>query len=511
MNHKKRWAGFIAIAVVLALLVSFAVSPAAMVTAGPDTGNVSYSGKTPKYIFVFIGDGMSYPQVSSAEQYLGTQPNPSNGVYPEPRQLNFSKFPVHGALMTQDSTSFIPDSASTATSLASGEKTLSGVINMDETKTKSYKPITEDLQAEGYKIGIVTSVPITHATPAAYYAKVANRNSYYEIGKQLAASGFDYFGGGDFDQKTGPNGDQKHIYEVVEEAGYTLANTNEEILALNNTSGKVVAINPVLDGTALNYELDRNKAAGELSLADFVEKGIDVMADKPKNPNPFFMMVEGGKIDWANHANDAAASIHDTIAFADAVEVAVDFYKQHPSDTLIIVTADHECGGMTIGYSNTGYSTYYEKLRPVTMSYVDFDKIIKAYKETHTRENAKLEDLGSQIQAAYGISLANFTSYEMGQLRKALDWSMASSDERNAGFTEQEDILYGTYEPLSVTLSHIVNSRAGLSFTSYSHTGIPVPVYAIGTGADLFDGFYDNTGIYYKLAAIAKINAKKAA
>lgn len=510
MNRKMRWTGFFSVVALLAVLVSFVASPAIMGIAESDNGNQSYSGKTPKYIFVFIGDGMSYAQVSSAEMFLGRQAKVDAGIYPEPKQLNFTKFPVHGALMTQDSTSFIPDSASTATSLASGKKTLSGVINMDETKTKTYKPITESLKENGYKIGIITSVPITHATPAAYYAKVANRNSYYDIGNQLAASGFDYFGGGDFDQKTGPNEDQKHIYEVVEEAGYTIANTNEEILALSNTSGKAVAINPVLDGTALNYELDRNKAS-ELSLADFVEKGIDVMADNPNNPNPFFMMVEGGKIDWANHANDAAASIHDTIAFADAVEVAMDFYKKHPSDTLIVVTADHECGGMTIGFANTGYSTYLEKLNPVKMSFVGFDKIISEYKKTHTRENARLEDLGSQIQAAYGIPLSSFTSYETSMLRKALDWTMASSDERKASFTDQEDVLYGTYEPLSVTISHIMNNRAGLSFTSYSHTGLPVPVYAMGAGASLFNGFYDNTEVYYKLAAIAKISQKKAA
>ncbi len=141
---------------------------------------------------------------------------------------------------------------------------MSGVINMDETKTNIYTPITEDLQVQGYKIGIVTSVPITHATPAAYYAKVASRNDAYEIGKQLA-SGFDYFGGGDFDQKNGPKGTDQLIYEIVEKAGYTIANTKEEILALNNRSGKVVAIDPDNYEAALDYEIDRE--ADELGLA----------------------------------------------------------------------------------------------------------------------------------------------------------------------------------------------------------------------------------------------------
>lgn len=504
MSKRTWWAGSVSLMVVMALFVSMVAIPATVGQAdvGVPKSNV-YTGKVPKYVFVFIGDGMSYGQVASAEMFLGQKAMPGKVT---PKQVNFTQFPAHGTLMTQDSTSFIPDSASTATSLASGYKTLSGVINMDVTKTKEYKPITEDLKAQGYKIGIISSVPITHATPAAYYAKVPSRDNAYDIGKQLAASGFDFFGGGDFDQPTGPNKDQKHIYEVVKEAGYTVADTNEKILALNNKSGKVVAINPALDGTATKYEIDRK--AGELSLADITKKGIDVL----DNPNGFFMMVEGGKIDWANHANDAAASIQDTLAFADAVQQGLEFYKKHPNDTLILVTADHECGGMSLGFANTGYSTYFEKLQTVKMSYVEFDKVLGEYKKTVTRETANLDDLMDAINAAYGLNKSNLSSYEIGLLSKALDWSMVSKDERKKSYSDQEKILYGGYEPLSVTLSHIVNNKAGLSFTSYSHTGLPVPVYAIGSGSEMFEGFYDNTGIYYKLTDITKINkVKKAA
>lgn len=499
MSKRTRLTGIVSLLVAIALLVSFVANPASVV-AKSDKGEV-YNGKVPKYVFLFIGDGMSYGQVASAEMFLGQKAMPGQVT---PKQLNFTQFPAHGTLMTQDSTSFIPDSASTATSLASGYKTLSGVINMDETKTIEYKPITEDFKAKGYKIGIISSVPITHATPAAFYAKVPSRKLNYEIGQQLAASGFDFFGGGSFEKPTGTNKDQTHIFEVVQEAGYTLADTNEEILALNNESGKVVAINPALDEEATKYEIDRK--AGELSLADITQKGIDVL----DNPNGFFMMVEGGKIDWANHANDAAASIHDTIAFADAVQVALDFYKQHPNDTLILVTADHECGGMSLGFANTGYSTYFEKLQPVNMSYVEFNKILDEYKQTVTRETANLDDLMAEINAAYGLNKTNLTAYELGLLRKALDWSMVPKADRE--YTDQEKVLYGGYEPLTVTFSHIVNNKAGLSFTSYSHTGLPVPVYAIGLGADIFEGFYDNTEIYWKLNDITKLNkVKKAA
>jgi alkaline phosphatase len=138
---------------------------------------------------------------------------------------------------------------------------------------------------------------------------------------------------------------------------------------------------------------------------------------------------------------------------------------------------------------------------------VEFDKILSAYKQNHTRDTANLDDLMGEIGSAYGLT--TLSGYEKDLLSKALDWSMMPTSERK--YTEQEKILYGTYEPLSVTLSHIVNSRSGLSFTTYSHTGLPVPVYTIGTGAEMFDGFYDNTGIYYKLAAITKIKQHKKA
>lgn len=489
--HLKGVLSIIAIGALLATL--FAAQPNVSVAASES--DEVFNGNTPKYVFMFIGDGMSYPQVSSTEMYLGQKSMPGQI---KTQQLNFTKFPVHGALMTQDSSSFIPDSASTATSLASGHKTLSGVINMDETKTVKYAPITEALKKKGYKIGIVTSVPITHATPAAFYAKVSSRNNAYDIGKQLAVSGFDYFGGGDFDGKTGNDKtkQEKHIYEIVKEAGYTIADTKEEILALKAGTGKAVAIDPDAFETALDYEVDRD--AGELALADYVSTGIKVLDNK----NGFFMMVEGGKIDWANHANDAAASIHDTIAFGDSVQKALDFYYQHPKETLIIVTADHECGGMTIGFSNTGYSTFLEKLQSVTMSYQEFDKIIESYKASKPAKPA-LEDLSDEIKAAYGMDVKSLTEYELSLLKNAFTKFMSENTKPS---NDQEKILYGGYNPLSVTLSHIMNNKAGLSFSSYSHTGMPVPVYALGSGADLFDGFYDNTQIYNKLATITRVS-----
>ena len=236
MARKTRLFSIVSLLVIVALCMAVLVSVPTSGTANPK-GFETHRGKVPKYVFLFIGDGMSYAQVSSAEMYLGNKAD-SDAVTPV--QLNFSQFPVHGALMTQDSTSFIPDSASTATALASGYKTLSGIINMDEAKEKVYTPFSENLQAMGYKIGVITSVPIDHATPAAFYAKVAHRGQVDSIAQQLAASGFDYFGGGGFQ---GNVAQVEQSLGYARDAGYTIPETREDILALNKNSGKVLAIN----------------------------------------------------------------------------------------------------------------------------------------------------------------------------------------------------------------------------------------------------------------------------
>ncbi|KAB3535788.1 alkaline phosphatase [Alkaliphilus pronyensis] len=469
--------------------------------------NNTYRGKAPKYVFLFIGDGMSFPQITSAEMYLG-QKNGTKALTSE--YLSFSKFPAAGTALTYDAESFIPDSASTATALATGEKTLGGVINMDVTKQIEFTPISKKLKEQGKKIGIVSSVPITHATPACFYSNVPSRRMAYEIGLQLADSDFDFYAGGSFDQPTGADKDKVHILDVVKSKGYNVINTKEEILELNSESGKTVAISPVLDGNAMTYEIDRK--ADELALSDFVKKGIEVLDNK----DGFFMMVESGKIDWAGHANDAAASIHDTIQFSKAIDEAVEFYNKHPKDTLIIVTGDHECGGMSIGFAGTGYETFFNKIDRVTMSQSKFNGIVKEYKENTSKDKAKLSDLYDEIKNAYGLIAPTdedakkeenksmvLTQYEINRLEEALKQSMRDSEDRI--YTDQEKVMYGYYEPLSITLTHILNNKAGIDYTSFSHTGLPVPVYAIGVGHELFNGYYDNTDIYEKLAAITKV------
>ncbi|HJD36853.1 MAG TPA: alkaline phosphatase [Candidatus Blautia ornithocaccae] len=490
-------------------------------------------GKTPKYVFLFIGDGMSYPQIQLTNYFKSANASAENAetvtvegeeqtVLSSQNNLNMMNFPVAGSAQTYDSTSFAPDSASTATSIATGYKTWSGSINVSEDFSQEYETIAEKLKAQkDYKIGVISSVNLNHATPAAFYAHQASRNDYYDIGLELVESGFDYFAGGALLQPTGENEDQKDLYTAAEEAGYKVVRTQAEAEALTPDDGKTIVVEEHLaDSDAMPYDMDLQD--GQWALADYVDKGIEML----DNENGFFMMVEGGKIDWACHANDAAATISDTIALDDAVAEAVDFYNEHPDETLILVTGDHETGGLTIGYAGTDYDTFLQNFNNQKISYAKFDSdYVAGYKENKTDFDTVMKDVTELfgLQAPVSDDTATqqkdsadmhpestndgslvMTQYEYDKLKEAYDTTMSRTGEEEE-FGQDEYVKYGSYEPLTVTITHILNNKSGVNFGSYAHTGLPVEVFAQGVGQEEFDGYYDNTDIYKKVASLTGV------
>ena len=506
------------------------LAPAESQASAESTGVEETQAGVPKYVFLFIGDGMSYPQVQLTNYYLSASQGQNAGTVTvegeektkldSKNNLTMMNFPIAGSAQTYDSTSFAPDSASTATSIATGNKTWSGSINVSEDFTQTYETIAEKLKAQkDMKIGILSTVNLNHATPAAFYAHQASRSSYYDIGLEMIDSGFDYFAGGGLLQPTGKEKDKEDLYALAEAAGYKVVQTQAEAEALKAEDGKVIAIDEHLaDSSAMSYELDR--AEEEWALADYVEKGIEVL----DNDNGFFMMVEGGKIDWACHANDAASTITDTIAFDNAVEKAVEFYNEHPEETLIIVTGDHETGGLTIGFAGTDYDTFLKNFENQKISYAKYDSdYVSGYKENKTDFETVMKDVtelfGLQVPARTDSETTQqkdsadqhpesdndgalvMTEYEYGQLKTAYETTMSRTGEE-AEFAQDEYIRYGSYEPLTVTITHILNNKSGINFGSYAHTGLPVEVLVQGVGAESFDGYYDNTDIYSKMAAL---------
>lgn len=491
--------------------------------------------KTPKYVFLFIGDGMSYPQVQLTNYFLSANAAVENAetvtvkeeektILSSKNNLTMMNFPVVGSAQTYDSTSFAPDSASTATSIATGNKTWSGSINVSEDFTQEYETIAEKLKKQkNYKIGVISSVNLNHATPAAFYAHQASRSSYYEIGQELVESGFDYFAGGGLLSPTGKEKNQKDLYEIAQEAGYKVVKTQAEAEKLTADDGKTIVIDEHLaDSDAMSYQIDL--ADGQWALSDYVKKGIEVL----DNEEGFFMMVEGGKIDWACHANDAAATITDTVALDRAIEEAVKFYEKHPDETLIIATGDHETGGLTIGFAGTNYDTFLTNFNNQKISYAKFDSdYVKGYKENKTDFNTVMNDVTNLfgLKAPESDEASNaaqkdsadqhpesnddgslvMTQYEYDQLKAAYDTTMTRTGEEEE-FAQDEYIKYGSYEPLTVTITHILNNKSGVNFGSYAHTGLPVGVFVEGAGQEEFEGYYDNTEIYNKMAKLTGVN-----
>ncbi len=448
-------------------------------------------GPRAKYIFLFIGDGMGFPQKTAAEQYSG-------------QRLALDTFPAQGVTTTYAADRFITGSAASATALGAGQKTNIGMIGMTPDQ-KPVKSVAEIARDSGMKVGIISSVSIDHATPAAFYAHVKSRGMYHEIDHALAASGFDFFGGGGLKDPAGKKS-EKPLGDALEAArknGYRLVDNRDDFMALKKGDGKVIAWNPWLqDSQAMPYAMDARPE--DISLPEFTAKAIELL----DNDQGFFLMVEGGKIDWACHANDATASIINTLSFDEAVREAMKFQKKHPEKTLIVTTGDHECGGLTIGFAGTQYETYFNILGGQKISFQKFtDDVVKGY-------SGDFEGMKPHITESFGLKFGGdpeadplvLAPHQVEQIRAAFQQSMAGEKERSNN--PETYLLYGGYDPLTVTLTHILNQKAGLGWTSYKHTGVPVGTSAMGVGAEAFNGYYDNTDVALKIMAVMGVDAK---
>ncbi|MBW6458918.1 MAG: alkaline phosphatase, partial [FCB group bacterium] len=381
--------------------------------------------------------------------------------------------------------------------LASGIKTNSGTIGMDTERRYPLKSITETAKERGMKVGIITNVDITHATPAAFYAHQPSRNNYYEIGRQMAYSNFDFFGGGDIRQKTDPKGIEKdNILDLAKQNGFLYINNVTAFRYLEPGAGRVLFVHPdVKTDFAMPYRIDMDP--GSITLADIVEKAINML----NGPEGFFIMIEGGKIDWACHFNDAGSAIQEVLDLDDAVKTALDFYSRNKKNTLIVITADHETGGMSMGTTYGDGNVNLSKLRWQTASFTqltrEYGEIRTTLIERHGVDAVKADPawamdfvreqtgLGDESK---GLGLRDF---EQEDLLLAYERSFLPRNER----ISRDHFSYTAYEPFMVTASRILSRKAGIGWTTFNHTGTPVPVRAFGVGAEQFNGYYDNTDI----------------
>ena len=306
-----------------------------------------------KYIFLMIGDGMGASHVAVAESYLSAKAGKIGG-----EQLTMTQFPYYGTCTTHCLDKTITCSAASGTAIASGQKTLYSRLGCDADFNR-LESMAFPLKEEGYKIGIMSSVPITHATPAAFYASTPDRGDGYGIMKQIPDSGFDFFGGSGFEDMFGKDGQQLGADKYLEQHGYEVCFGPEEFLAAADTCERIVFCQQKSKAEDAKAYVSEEADAEDITLAEMLQLAIDYLGDE----EPFFIMCEGGDIDWESHSSYTMPMIEKVISFDNAIAVAYEFYKAHPEETLIVVTADHETGGVAIGQGESWSNTFIDWIK----------------------------------------------------------------------------------------------------------------------------------------------------
>lgn len=431
-----------------------------------------------KYVFFFIGDGMGPNQVLAAEMYQAALEGKIDRV-----PLQMTQFPYSGQAATFSASSRITDSAAAGTCLATGDKTNNGMIGQTPDGKNVYS-VAHHLKAEGWGIGIMSSVPIDHATPASHYAHVAKRSNYYTIGTHLASSNFDFYGGGGFQAPLDKNNPKAaNVYDICKDSGYTFVGSYADAQQHLHADKLVLIPQSDLDqpnkgAGALPYAIDRKK--DELSLANIVDIAIQYLSSYDK----FFLMAEGGKIDYAGHANDGATNIHETLDLDEAVQVAYRFYEQHPDETLIVITADHETGGLALG---NGHSLDLQVLQYQQCSSDILSSRLSDLQKQYAKQ-LTWEQVKNLISENTGL-------YTKVSIDEEDDAALQHAYQQMMRAQSSVKTLYADINALAAKALEILNKKAGLGWTTGSHTATAVPIYAIGVGAEQFTGWMDNSQI----------------
>lgn len=452
---------------------------------------VSFAAPKAKYVFFFIGDGMGVNQVNATETYLAALEG-RIGIKP----ICFASFPWVALVNTQSATNGVTDSAAGGTALATGHKTHNGTLGLLKDLETSVKSIAEEARDEGYAVGISTTVSIDHATPAAFYAHVPNRNEYHKIGLQLIDSKFDFFAGGDFLQ---PKRNGEDLYELVQKGGYTVARGLQDFKQKESSADKIILLQTEeavrRSPSCLPYMLDRKSS--DLTLKQIAESGIDYLMKK--NKKGFFFMLEGGKIDWACHSNDAAGAVTEVLDMDEAVKVAYEFYKKHPKETLIVISADHETGGIVLGRGP--YKLNLDKLQYQRLTAASFSQRADSLFKAKGNENTTWKDMKELLSQSFGF----WTNVELSddQTEELED----AFEETKEGKAKQKN-EYDVSSRIAVTARKILDDCALVGWTSGGHSNGYVPAFAIGVGAEQYHGRIDNTLIPKFMANAMGINLK---
>ena len=386
------------------------------------------------------------------------------------------------------------DSAAGGTALATGHKTKNGAIGMLEDLQTPCTSIAAWAQKAGAAVGVATTVAITHATPASFYGHQPDRNMYYEIGQDLCKSGYDFFAGSDFHRPNTKEGEPS-LREQAKAAGYTiLTGGYKEYEKKGRKADKLILLqsdyqNDKLGSDHLPYALDQDK--NDLTLEQICRAGINYLMSKQKNG--FFFELEGGMIDYACHRNDIGNAINEVLDFDKAIKVAYEFYQQHPDETIIVITADHETGGLVMGKGP--YEIHTDLLR---FQHKSIDELKWMLNELYTKNPKKFnwaaveKVLKEEMGFGAGISLSDKQQERLQGRWNAIEKAIAENDK-----------VRDRINDLGETAKHIINEVAYISWASGGHSNGYVPIYAVGPGTEVFQGRIDNIEIAPAMAKIA--------
>lgn len=438
------------------------------------------ASEAPRYVFYFIGDGMGLNPVMAAQAY-------NRDILRNDKPLTMMQFPVASVAMTYSASAPITDSAAAGTALSTGTKTRNGMVGMNP-DTVAVTSIARQFKDAGYGVGVVTTVAADDATPSAFYAHVANRKMYYDIDIAAARSGYEFIAG------AGLNGMNDHTDEVVavmHENGVQMVYGPDEIKSIS--SERVFLSNPKGRPTYnVGYTID--SIPGVLTLPIITRTCLDHLT--AGSPDRFFMMVEGGNIDHALHGNDGGAAIKEILNFDQALAIAYNFYLAHPDETLIVVTADHDTGGLSHVHSRTSQSQ--------PLGIIDFQRVSKEQFSNYCKSLLSSDTPYSweQMKAYLTANLGLFTRIKVSpeaeaQLKQLFD----NTFELRTGAADQKT-LYANFNNFAVEVFRLVNDAAGLAFTTTGHSGNLVPVFAVGEGSELFNGLNNNIDLPAKIRKI---------
>lgn len=405
---------------------------------------------TVKYVFLFIGDGMGDNHKILAEQAF------QNG-HPGAR-LFMTRLPVQAKTITLNSGKNITDSAAAGTAIACGVKTANGKLGLDPAGN-SVTSIAGIAKQKGMKVGIISTAALNDATPAAFYAHVNARSQFKDIVNDMASSGFDFFGGCKlYLDKEQPSEDD--FARKLKAAGYTIFNGKSGLQAVSQA--KCYAQTP-------GYWAIDMKNPDVPTLAEYTIKASEIL----NNPNGFFIMVEGGKIDHASHGNDSGAMIQELFAFDNAVKSGMEFQQKHPDDTLIVVTADHETGGLMLSEDMQSKKAIILKQKS---SYGSILEELKKIKDTEKN----FEQAFNLVKDSLGFD--GFTASEQSDLKTV--WNGDVKDKHKAF--------------LSLAFK-IRDLHCGVKWTSGGHSAAQITTAASGKGQELFAGNSENIAIFANL------------